>query len=188
MLAPVLRTAPAELPVTLEEARKHLDVYGFDDDDNQIKTLIRAATTHLEKTLDMALVTQVWSQSFCGFSMSMRLPKRPVKSIINVTYYDVDNQTQTLPDTAYILLVYSCGSVLQVVPGQSLPATAIRPDAIAVEYEAGVPVADVDASLKAAILLHVGSLYEHRDDLSAVKPESTGAYEMLIWPYRRPKV
>jgi hypothetical protein len=50
----------------------------FDDDDLLLEALIGAATAHLEKVLDIAIVTQSWRQDFGNFSC-LRLPKDPVQ-------------------------------------------------------------------------------------------------------------
>ena len=71
---------------------------------------------------------------------------------------------------------------LPLVPVVS--STVTEADGLAtVEFVAGYPDG-VPAPIKAAILLHIGSLYEHREQ-SAEKWNPTRAYEALLTPYRR---
>lgn len=188
MLLPVRTQAPADLPVSLEEARQHLIVSGFTDDDDQITRFIQAATDHLERTLNMALVTQTWKQSFCSFDSFLRLRMGPVASVEAVKCFGVDNAEITVPAASYKTLDYACGTVLSLAYGNSWPATVARADAVTIEYKAGTAPADVPASLKAAILMHVGLMYSYRGDPEGPRIESNQAYEALIWPFRRPKV
>ncbi|WP_374832962.1 head-tail connector protein [Paenochrobactrum pullorum] len=188
MLLPVRTQAPAEMPVALEEARQHLIVSGFTDDDEQIKRFIQAATDHLERTLNIALVTQTWKQSFCSFNSLLQLRMGPVASVDAVKYYDADNVEQVVFNTAYSALKYAQGTVIQASTGDAWPVSANRADAVTVEYKSGSAAADVPASLKAAILMHVGLMYSYRGDPEGPRIEDNSAYAALIWPFRRPKV
>ena len=188
MLLSVRTQAPAETPVSLDEARQHLIVSGFTDDDAQITRFVQAATDHLERKLNMSLVTQAWKQSFCAFDSFLRLSNGPVSSVVSVKYFDTDNVEKTVPATSYKTLDYTCGTVVTPTYGNTWPATASRPDAVTIEYTAGVPAGEVPASLKAAILMHVGLMYSYRGDPEGPRIDSNPAYEALIWPFRRPKV
>ena len=188
MLLPVRTQAPDVLPVSLEDARQQLNVYGFTDDDDQIERFIRSATDHLERTLNMALVTQTWKQFFCSFDSFLQLRIGPVAGVVSVKYFDTDNEEQTFSPASYRTLDYACGTSVTLTCGSSWPATVSRPDAVTVEYTAGVPAADVPASLKAAILMHVGLMYSYRGDPEGPRIDSNPAYETLVWPFRRPKV
>lgn len=188
MLLAVRTQAPAETPVSLDEARQHLIVSGFTDDDDQITRFIQAATDHLERKLNMSLVTQTWKQSFCAFDSFLRLRNGPVASVVSVKYFDTDNVEQTVPAASYKTLDYTCGTVVTPTYGNTWPATAPRPDAVTIEYTTGVPAKEVPASLKAAILMHVGLMYSYRGDPEGPRIDSNPAYEALIWQFRRPKV
>lgn len=188
MLLPVRTQAPAETPVPLDEARQHLIVSGFTDDDEQIVRLIQAATDYLERTLNMALVKQTWMQAFSSFDCLLRLRVGPVARVEAVRYYDGNNVEQTLSASSYSVLNYAGGPVVSLTYGGNWPVTINRQDAVSIEYIAGVDAADVPASLKAAILMHVGLMYSYRGDPEGPRIEDNSAYQALIWPFRRPKV
>ncbi|ODA67669.1 Phage gp6-like head-tail connector protein [Methyloligella halotolerans] len=187
MLAPVRITAPDAAPVTLAEAKAHCRV-DHNDDDTLIGALIASATQYFDGytgIVGRALVTQSWEQRFAGFGC-LRLLVGPVTSVTSVTYFDGNNEEQTLADTVYQLFTDARGPYLDLQPDQSWPSIYARRDAVSVKYVAGDEVAEVPAPLKSAILLMVGHLYEHRE---AVTDVSLGAaplaVDALIAPYRR---
>ncbi|OBQ72391.1 head-tail connector protein [Mesorhizobium loti] len=186
MLAPVRTEAPDETPVSLDEVKLHCRV-DFDDDDLLLEALIGAATAHLEKILDIAIVTQSWRQDFGSFEY-LRLPKDPVQEDgLIVEYRDAENQQQTLSSSTYRLLADSQSSYVAVEPGSQWPQVYRRPDAVSVFFVAGTPVDEVPLSLKAAILLHVGHLYQNREAVTvdAVSNFLPLGYEALIWPFKK---
>ncbi|EJF91677.1 head-tail connector protein [Bartonella tamiae] len=186
MLLPVILEKPTTLAVSLEDTKKHLDVFGFNDDDNQITDIIQAATQNLEKTLNLTLNKTKFFQYFKTFENVLRLSIFPIINIEKITYRNENNEEQTLDKNSYQLIETINGSYV-CVKGHR-PKTNNEIDAIKIFFYGGYEGDDIPPSLKAAMLLHIGSLYEHREDLSNTKPISTDAYNALIWPYRRPKV
>ena len=188
MLAPVRTVAPASTPVTLAEAKSHLRELS-DDFDTLITAQIEAATAHLDGytgLLGRALVTQTWRQDFCSFGPRVRLPIGPAATITSVTYYDGENEQQTLETSVYGLFSDAIGPYLARKPDQAWPSVYNRDDAVSVTYVAGAQAADVPAPIKAAILLLVGHFFENR---SAVSPDNLNevpmAVDALIAPYRK---
>ncbi|MER9164394.1 head-tail connector protein [Mesorhizobium sp. M0715] len=189
MLAPVRTEAPQETPVSLDEVKLHCRV-DFDDDDVLLEAFIGAATAHLEKVLDIAVITQSWRQDFGSFSC-LRLPKDPVQEDgLIVEYRDTENRPQTLPGSSYRLLVDSLGPYVAVEPGQNWPAVYNRLDAVSVSFIAGTAVDEVPPALKAAILLHVGHLYQNREAVTvdAASNFLPLGYETLLWLFKKPGV
>lgn len=163
-LAPVRTVAPADLPVTLAEAKLHCRV-DHADDDTLITGLIEAATGHLDGwtgILGRAIMTQTWRQDFPNFGSKLRLPLVPAALIEAVTYHDGDNSEQTLDDAVYSLFIDAAGPYVALRPDQTWPGTYNRPDAVSVEYVAGAD--DVLPAIKAAILLLIGHWYVNRDE------------------------
>lgn len=183
MLLPVMLEKPKFTAVSLEEAKKHLDVAGFNDDDGQINGLIAAATEHLEKTLGLTLCKTKFRQDFMKFCEATTMSIAPVNEIEMISYVYANGAVSLLPPSQYSLVKTQDGTFIHY--NGKLPALAKRIDAVQVTFSAGFEKEDVPASLKTAILLHIGSLYEHREDLSVAKPIETNAYNALIWPWRR---
>ncbi|MDX0251154.1 hypothetical protein GOC31_20875 [Sinorhizobium meliloti] len=188
MLAPVLITPPESHPVTLAEAKAHLRV-DDNDSDALITSLIGAASNYLDGytgILGRALVTQSWRQDFAGFSHSLCLPLAPVSTVSAVKYIDTAGTEQTLPSSVYQLLHVARGAAVVLRPGQSWPQTRSQLDAVRVEFVAGVPVEDVPAAVKHAMLLLIGHWYENRESVAvgAAPTVLPMAFSALIAPFR----
>ncbi|MFC4625432.1 head-tail connector protein, partial [Daeguia caeni] len=139
MLTPVRIVAPANMPVSLSEAKAHLRV-DHDDQDDLIIAQIRAATAWLDGwsgILGRALVTQTWRQDFVGFADHLPLPLAPVTAIDSVSYFDGDNVQQTLDTGVYDLFADARGAYVTRRSGQSWPATFRRADAVSIIFTAG---------------------------------------------------
>jgi uncharacterized phiE125 gp8 family phage protein len=189
MLAPILITAPASPPITLEMAKQHLRV-SDSEEDVLIQAYIEAATAHLDGwsgILGRALVTQTWRQDFASFSPALPLPLHPAQTITSVTYIDAAGDQQTVPAADYDLVADSMGGSVMLKPGRAWPATgqALRP--VSVTYVAGLPAAEVPAPIRSAILLMVGDLYANRETTasSAARIPMAATVEALIAPWRR---
>ena len=166
MLAPVLVAASTAYPVTLDEAKLHLRVDG-DDEDTLISSLIAATTGHLDGPsgiLGRFIMPQTWSQEYSAVLGDLVLPLGPVQSATIVGF------------TGFRLLQDGRGFFLRLNDGASWPESTITVEFVAGYNEAPTP-------LKAAILLHIGTLYENRETL-ADKVNHTRAYDALIAPYR----
>jgi uncharacterized phiE125 gp8 family phage protein len=186
MQPPVLVTAPAVMPVTLSEAKAHLRV-DHDDEDTLITALIAAATGHLDGwtgVLGRCIVSQTWRQDMDGFGDGdIRLPFADVTAVV-VAYTDTANATQTFAGASYHLTADAMSSLIELADGASWPDTAIRPDAVRVTMTVGYSA--VPPAIKAAILIHIGQLYENREvsAMSAVAMLPL-AHDALVSPYRR---
>lgn len=169
MLSPVLISPATVDPVSLSEAKSHLRV-DFDDDDILIQSLIDAAVSHIdgpEGTLGQAISAQTWAQEYDGFLGDLVLPIGPVQSVVSVIH-----EGGAFED--YRLLNDGRGAFLRA--NGSAPSGPVT-----VTFVTGY--SEVPAAIKAAILLHVGTLYEHRETMvETVKPSR--AYEALLAPYR----
>ncbi|MCV0371079.1 head-tail connector protein [Filomicrobium sp.] len=192
MLRPVLVTPPVVAPVSLAEAKVHLRV-DFDDDDTLIAALIDAAVAHLDGwtgVLGRPMINQDWRQDYIDWPASgfLRLPFPNVSSAA-LTYFDPDNVGQTVDTALYELIEDARSSVIRVKDGFPCPAVNNdRADAVQVTMTVGYGAAagDVPAAIRAAMLLIVGHLYEHRESVaeSSLAELPFGAMA-LIAPYRR---
>jgi hypothetical protein len=80
---------PAELPVTLAEAKRHVRV-DFDEDNDYITALIEVATADVEQHLgNQVLITQTWRADDVAASVrAWELPLRPVQTMEPVVQND----------------------------------------------------------------------------------------------------
>lgn len=185
-LAPVRVGVTGVQPVTLDEAKRHVGAVGFTSDDADIEGFIKSATGYLEKLLGTALVKQSWRQDLSCFPSRFYLTPFPIISLTSVQYR-ADDATLPLAAQEFGLYTDMTGPFIQFF-SKSLPRTDDRPDSVQITYESGFEPDQLPAALKAAILIHVGYLYGHRGQPEMPTIEDIPAYQMLVWPYRRPGV
>lgn len=181
MLAPVLVEGPAELPHTLDLVKSHLRV-DFSEDDDLIQALAESAVGLLDGwtgVLGRAMVSQTWSQSFATLRQAP-LVVGPVAEIVSVVWFGGDGVLVTGEVEDVSLSRLAGGPTLATWSGVA-PATARRPDAVQITYEAGSAPEAVPAALRTAFLMLTDHLYANRGDGDASIPETVKA---LIQPFR----
>ena len=173
-------SGPASEPVTLDEAKLHLRV-DWDDDDTLIAVLIQAARERCEVELDRSFINTTWDYSIDSFPYltsdavslqwvpgAVRIPKARVASVTSVKYVDLNGTVQTLAQgTDYLVQTGDPGAVYPF-PYVAWPVARQQFGAVTVRFVAGygATASDVPASIKSAILLLVGHLYENREAVS----------------------
>ncbi|HLO41015.1 MAG TPA: head-tail connector protein [Phycisphaerales bacterium] len=184
-------TPPAEMPITLVEAKAHCRV-DIDDDDTLINRCIAAAVDMVEKASGRALVTQTLRMSLDSFPWDnercahdpVRLPRPPLQSIESFEYTDSTGATQVLAPEDYQLDVDAAPGELHPAVGESWPSTQSgKINAVRITYVAGYGDAeDVPAGLKQAVLLLVGHWYENRETVAVgtISKELEQAFGSLV--------
>ncbi len=189
-----LFTAPAEEPITLVEAKAHLRVDGSAED-TLITSLIVAARQWCEGYQNRAYVTQTWDMVLDEWPGDpcpdrIRIPLPPLQSVASVKYKGTDGIQVVMPAADYLVDLASQPGRLVLGYGKSWPTATLQPAAaIEVRFTAGYGAAAVvPETVKQAIKLLVGHLYEHREATSDDElPEVPFAVKALlglerIWP------
>lgn len=184
-----LITPPAVEPVTLEEAREHLRAPSADTSQNAlIQALVIAAREHCEHYTHRRFVTQTWDWVMDAFPCwSVELPHAPLQSVTTVNYVDTAGATQLLAGSAYQVDAQTDPGRLMPAYGAVWPST--RPDtlnAVTIRFVCGYGLAAaVPRLVKAAMLLMVGHLSEHREEVSDFQLFALPlGVERLLSPYR----
>ena len=178
---------PAEEPVTLDEAKAHLNVT-IAADDALIEAQISAAREWAEKETRRAFVARDFAVSYDGFYPAkprrclnpereiravwgtIALPRPPLIAVSAITYLDFDGQPVVLPPDRYRVTAggKKVGSVTPAY-GLSWPSGRVDTGAVVISYRAGYGTRqDVPQAIKAAILLLVGNLYRFREPCTDV--------------------
>ncbi len=160
-------TPPATEPVTLAEAMSHLRLeapsVGAHPEATLIEALITTARQHVEAETSRALITQTLEARWDEWRDEIHLPWSPTQSIVSVSYVDKDGVTQSLAASAYRADLAATFARLTPAFDTEWPAARAVTGAIVVRFVAGYGLASaVPAPLRAAILLLVAHLYEHR--------------------------
>lgn len=180
-----LITAPASEPITLAEAKAHLRV-DVTDEDSLITALIVAARQAAEHITGRALMTQTWEVAFDEFDESgLWLQYPPLVSITSITYLDEDGAPQTLDAADYVLNDYDEPAVIKPAADVSWPATLCQPNVVTVRYVAGYAnAAAVPQAIKQWILLRVGSMYAHREEMGPANLAELPFADSLLEAYK----
>jgi uncharacterized phiE125 gp8 family phage protein len=181
-----LVTAPAGLPVTVDQVKYDLRLDGTDDD-VAIGEIISDAVDSISGPngiIGRALMTQTWALSVrCpgghGLNGSARdriyIPLLPAASVSSISYFDGANVEQPLDVEDFMLYATDDWGYVQPKIGKAWPVTADRPDAITITYVAGY--GDVDAipgGIKRAIRLTTAHWFE--------SPASASEKQMYVVP------
>ncbi len=190
MIRPTRITAPAEVPVSLAEAKAHLRVEASDDDD-MIEALVAGATSHLDGwsgILGRCLVEQEWKASFHCFRRVMRLPFPDVTDA-SISYFDADDAEQSVGAANFSIKEDGQGTFIWFDEFWQAPTTFARPDAVQITFTAGYGAAsDVPQPIRQAIKLMIGHWFENREGVVLMNQspyELPMAVSALLTPYRR---
>lgn len=179
---PIVITAPAREPLTLEEVKDHLRVDGSDSDLMLLGTL-RAARQYLEAVTGRAFITRTLDAYYDAWPAArLRLPQPPLQSVTAVYYTDENGVEQTLSAAVYqVETVPEPGEVVRE-HDQSWPTLNEGLAVVRVRLVAGFgdAPADVPEPLRQAMLFQCQALYDSdprtMDTLGAV-------IDTLIAPY-----
>lgn len=137
-----LVTPAAEPLVTLAEAKKEVEIAAaITYHDDHLTRLIKVATQQATVRSGRQLLTaeyQLVRDSFPLSGKNIPLPFPPLQSVESVKYYDADGVQQTLAGTVYRVLDGREPGELCLKHGQSWPTVYDEPDAVEINYTAGV--------------------------------------------------
>lgn len=176
---PQITVGPTVEPISLSEAKKHVEIASTDSThDAQLALIIEQARQQWESDTGEHYVQQTWEIKLpylCEFSF----PHRPVSSITSVQYFDSGNTTRTLATSVYELDV--ARSALRLKYLQDWPTTSDRWDASTVTYVLGnhSSSSTVPAIAKSAMLLLVGYYFDANRGEND-RGNDQAAYERLV--------
>lgn len=159
-----LVSAPAELPVSVEDAKFHMRVDNEVEDD-YIEELIEAATGAIDGSdgwLGRAIVTQTWDLILDSFpSGRICLPLPPLQSVDKLFYTDADGVEQevTVSDTEYRVVTGTEPGFIE--PLTNWPAAKTLDASVRIRFTAGYP--EVPKLIRSYIKIMVSELYMNRE-------------------------
>lgn len=187
-------------PISLADARLHLklDTSGSPashPDDDLVRALIQAAREWCEAFTRRAFVQRTVRLNLDGFPVDgdeIELWSPPVASVTGITYLDENGASQTLAASVYTADLDAWPPRISLKLDQTWPATADLPQAVKVTYLAGYSPAtspadyraNVPASVKAAMKLIIGDLYQNREAKAAMQLYENPAAKALLAPLK----
>ncbi|HRC61624.1 MAG TPA: head-tail connector protein [Dehalococcoidia bacterium] len=195
-----LVTGPSIEPVSLNEMKAHLRVFGSEED-GLLAGYILSARRHIEIETGRALISQRWRATFdggwpvafdgVGFRTRVVLPVAPLLAIQSVQYIDSAGATQTLSSGLYRVARVADRrqrGFIEPAHGASWPAVQSVAEAVSVTFDAGYGTGpgDVEGEITQAILLLAAHWYENREAvvIGTTVSEMPLAVERLISRYR----
>jgi uncharacterized phiE125 gp8 family phage protein len=185
----ILTSGPSVEPVSLDEAKRHCRVDG-DAEDMLLSSLILAARLHVERSLDLALISQSWSLYLDRWpdASFVELPLSPLISVNAVRLYSPTDSFVTIDPGLFAVDAASRRPRIARHEGQSWPLPGRTVNGIEIAFTAGYGTAadDVPMPVRLAIKMLVAHWFEAREPVllgeSADPVPSTVA--SLIAPYR----
>lgn len=168
-------TPPAYDPLSLAEAKAHLELTS-DDRDGLIAGYILAAREFVESATHRKLITQTlaytiddeWpyaeARGYCR--QRIELPVQPVASVSSITYVDGNGSTQTLATDQYVVSTDGAVPFIEPAYGVTWPTVRYQPAAITVTFIAGSSLSDVPNQLMQAMRMLVAHAMANREAVS----------------------
>lgn len=164
----ILLTPPTAEPVTLAEVKTHLRLDAdITDDDAMIGMMISAARQQAEHRTGRRYGLQSWRLVLDKFpAWGVRMPFPPLVSVVSLKYDDDDGVERILASGAdFLMRAHAEPGTL--FPVKAWPATFDGPGAVRIDITCGLTDSSPYwHSLKAWMLLAIGTWYEHREAAS----------------------
>lgn len=165
--------------LTLQEAKDHLRVTESTED-TLILSLVQAATEHAQVVTKKQFLTATYDlcieqwpygsgwyidpEGWAVLGGDLLLPRPPLQSVTWIHYVDGDGVTQTVPASTYCVDVGDEPGRIWLAYNQSWPSYRVQREPITIRFIAGYGAhEDVPETIKSAVKLHVGWLYENRE-------------------------
>lgn len=137
----VLETAPSLYPVTLAQAKSHMNIEStFTADDTYIRALIATATDKAEQFLRRRLISQTWKVYLDDWPDRdyFYLPYGALQSVTHIKYKDTDAVQTTWGTDEYIVDTESATGRIVLAYGYTWPTTTLYPsNPIEIQFTCG---------------------------------------------------
>lgn len=184
----VLKTAPLAYPVTLDEAKAHLNVLS-DLDDELISFLIGVATEQAEEITNRQLMRSTYEMTMDILPDRFEIKKPPLHAVEKIEYIPDGSDSYAILDPSKYMVdnTVEPGVVIRRNDA-TYPALSWMVNAVRVTFTAGyADAASVPKSIKQWMLIRIATLFEHREEIVvgvSVTPIQNNYNDYLISKYR----
>lgn len=184
MANPIVQTAPAHEPVTLDELKQQQNIPLANlEDDALLWRLIRSARNAAETATNIVLVTQTLEFTIDRFPPAdwIRLKKGRLQSITSLTYTDSADVSLVFAASNYDANTSPEPGKLVLKDSVSWPSVTLKPQAgIVIRYVAGYGTGDqVLEEIRSGILMHAGARWNWREATNIPEEKPQEAFD--IW-------
>lgn len=131
-----MTAGPAEMSVTLEDARTAARVNGTDNDAD-ISIQVDALTADAEHKIGQVIINRTYEIKLSDFPSSIDAPALPLYSVLEVLYFNAEGAELTLDSAAYRIDEDSVPPCLVPADDTEWPETQVRWDAVRVRVVCG---------------------------------------------------
>ena len=158
--------APAVLALSLDAAKRHLNLDGISTHDEVVEGFIIDAIAVVDGPhgAGLCLIEQTWRLSLDTWPRVIQIPLGPVREVVDITYRDANGVSQTLPGSDWVANLDCAPFRIFPTPGVSWPSLLDEPGAIAVTFKCGFgpDASDVPGDLIGALKLIVADRFANR--------------------------
>ncbi|QLE02887.1 phage gp6-like head-tail connector protein [Galbibacter sp. BG1] len=168
--------------ISLTDAKKHLKI-DFTYEDDIIQDLIPSSIQDAENYMGLNILQKDVEATMQRFPTTLKIDFAPLLgAAFTVTYFDTDNQEQTLPATAYsIKNSFGENPCFVLNSNVELPGLKDRLDAVKFSYSCGMDLENIAKPIRRAVFLKISELYEYRTDRAEIVSTRGNA---LLRPYK----
>lgn len=153
---------PVAMPVSIEAARRAARTSGTALD-AELESKVRGITEEAEHETGRAFIEQVWALTLDAFpagrQCAIQLAPARLIAVDHVKFYDAGGVQQVLHPADYQVDTKNEPGRLLLAPGLGWPATAVRIDAVEVQYRCGY--GPTEASVPPAIKEYILGMLEN---------------------------
>lgn len=162
-----LTEAATVFAVDLDEVKNHLRV-DFNDDDDDLTSMIEAASDLIEAEANIALGEQSWElvlREFPPAGESIRIPRPPLASVESVKYRSpTDGALVELDDAEYLVIKGRRNGLIEPAFGKTWPSSYCSEEGVIIEFTCGaVDAANIRPMVGKAIKNIVATWYRTRE-------------------------
>lgn len=161
-----LVTAPSWEPITLAQAKRHVQITADDHQhDGELSAFITAAREQFEHETGVICASSTWSLTCDEWPCEyFEIHARPITAISSITYYDTASAQQTLASSVYRLDASYATPQVSLKYDQSWPDARGHSGDIVVTFTAGyASQAAVPGRVVQALLLLIGHWFDQRN-------------------------
>lgn len=187
-----LVTAGTFEPITLAEAKTFLRIPStITDHDDEIMSCVRAAREVIEDNSGHICATSTWKAYLNKMPSDIYFEQMyPITAVSSITYFDGDNQEQTLSSSNYFTVLSNDFKKLGRIYISDVESTYERPNAVTINFTAGyTSMVAVPEKYKRACKYLTKHFYDQNDLTAAtVLHEVPKGFEYLLQALKRPSI
>ena len=180
-----ITTEPVAEPIDLAEAKLHCRV-DADDEDALFARLIYMARVQCEQVARRSFITRTYTAmlDYWPYMTRFELPYPPLVSVTHIKYYDEDGVEATFNAANYVVDAHSEPGRIALKSSSSWPSVTLREiNGVEIRWVAGYGnnLDDVPDTYRAAMLLLIAHLYEHRESVVVEQGVSLAELPMAFY-------